>query len=245
MEIDGRIALITGASGGIGLATARLFAQHGARVALAARSAGTLEDIARDMPEALAVPTDMRDEAAVAQMIETVTRHYGRLDILVNNAGQGMHTAIERADLSLYRAVFELNVVSVLAAMQGAIPVMRQQGGGVIINVSSGTTRATLPGVGPYASTKHALNGLTLTARLELAPDNIRVGLVYPYITATDFHVNAAGATPQAMERVRAVQGDTAEYAAGLILEAVQTEAAEVYAANVRRLMESRPAGSA
>jgi NAD(P)-dependent dehydrogenase (short-subunit alcohol dehydrogenase family) len=83
-------------------------------------------------------------------------------------------------------------VVGALTAMQAVIPLMREQGGGVIINISSGTTKMVIPNVGPYASTKAALNTLTLTARLELAPDNIRVGLVYPGITATDFIKHAA-----------------------------------------------------
>src|SRR5205823_8513223 len=129
----------------------------------------------------LPVPTDMRDNAAVQRLVDNVHEHYGRIDILVNNAGQGMHVPIEQADLDQYRSILELNVVSVLGAMQAVIPIMRRQGGGIIINVSSGTSKMVLPGVGPYSSTKYALNALTLTARLELAEDNIRVGVVYPF----------------------------------------------------------------
>lgn len=239
MEIAGKVVLITGASGGIGLATARLFARHGARVALAARSADKLRRIAADLPDALAIPTDMRDEAAVRAMVAAVERHDGRLDVLVNNAGQGMHTRVETADPQLYRALFELNVVGVLVAMQAAIPLMRRQGGGVIVNISSGTTKSILPGTAPYASTKHALNGLTLAARAELAAENIRVGLVYPWITATDFAANRAATESRGDDRLRTIQGDTADDVAELILEAVETEAAEVYAANVKRMVES------
>lgn len=231
MDIAQKVVLITGASEGIGLATARLFAERGARLALAARSAERLERIAAELPQAVAIPADMRDEAAVRRMVGRTRERYGRVDVLINNAGQGLHVPIERVDLAHYRAVFELNVVGVIAAMQAAIPPMREQGGGVIVNVSSGTTKMTLPGVGPYASTKCALNAVTLTARQELAADNIRVGLVYPGITATGFHEHLAnGAWAGRGERSRAMPAEAPEAVAAKILEAVETEAAEVYA---------------
>lgn len=237
MEIAGKVALITGASGGIGLATAQLFAEQGASVAVAARSTAKLAALAAALPDAFVITTDMRDEDAVRQMVTATVQHYGRIDIVVNNAGQGMHTAIERTDLATYRSLLELNVISVLNTMQAVIPIMRQQGGGVIINISSGTTKMTLPGLGPYASSKHALNALSQITRLELAPDNIRVGLVFPGITATDFMANAAAADPASVSRTRTAQADTPEYVATKILEAVQTEAAEVYADSVKRMM--------
>jgi NADP-dependent 3-hydroxy acid dehydrogenase YdfG len=234
MEVADKVVIITGASGGIGLATAQLFAQHGARVALVARSAERIQQLAVDLPAALAVPTDMRDTAAVRQMIAQVQQHYGRIDILVNNAGQGMHVPVAQADLDQYRDVFELNVVSVLNAMQTVIPIMRAQGGGVIINISSGLSKRIVPGVGPYASTKYALNALTLTARLELAPDNIRVGLMLPGLTATDFARNTIRTTTNSTERQRIMPADSPEHVAAKILEAVETEAAEVYADSIR-----------
>ena len=243
MDITNKVVLITGASGGIGLATARLFSQKGAKLALAARSAAKLEQIVSEMPDALAIPTDMRDEQAIQHMITHTQQHFGRIDILINNAGQGMHVPIEQTDLQLYRSVFELNVVSVIAAMQAVIPIMRTQGGGVIINISSGTSKAAFPGVGPYASTKYALNAISLTARQELASANIRIGLVHPGITATEFHHNLAQRPDEQEDtnrRSRIMQPDTPEYVAEKILEAVQTEAAETYADSVKGLMASR-----
>jgi NADP-dependent 3-hydroxy acid dehydrogenase YdfG len=245
MEITDRVVLITGASGGIGLATAHLFAQNGAKLALAARSAEKLAHIASELPDAIAITTDMRDEQAIQHMIAQTQKHYGRIDVLINNAGQGMHVPIEKANLEQYRSIFELNVVSVLAAMQAVIPIMRAQGGGVIVNISSGTSKMVIPGVGPYASTKYALNSITLTARKELAADNIRVGLVHPGITATDFHTNLAngqlpGGQGSSNQAARIMQPDTAEYVATKILEAVQTEADEVYAESVKGFLASR-----
>jgi short-subunit dehydrogenase len=235
VEITDKVAIITGASGGIGLATARLFAERGARVALVARSAERIEQLATELSGSLGLPTDMRDTAAVRQMIAQVQQHYGCIDILLNNAGQGMHVPVAEADLDQYRAVFELNVVSVLNAMQAVVPVMRaQESGGVIINISSGLSRRIVPGVGPYASTKYALNALTLTARMELAPDNIRVGLMLPGITATEFARNAVRMTAGQTERHRTLPADLPEHVAEKILEAVETEAAEVYADSIR-----------
>ncbi len=242
MEIAEKVVLITGASGGIGLATARLLAQKGARLALAARSAGKLEHVVSELPNAFAIPTDMRHEHEVRRMIDRTQEHYGRIDVLINNAGQGLHVPVEKLDLEQYRSVFELNVVSVVAAMQDVIPIMRAQGGGVIINISSGTSkmapeRLKQASVGPYASTKYALNSISLTARQELAADNIHVGLVYPGITATDFHTNLANGPRNNQTRPGVMPADSAEYVAEKILEAIQTEAAEVYADSVKKAL--------
>ncbi len=125
MEIAGKVVLITGASSGIGLATARLFAQKGAKLALAARSTEKLEQLASELPEAIAVPTDMRDEADVWRMVAQTQEHYKRIDVLINNAGQGLNVPIEKVNVDTYRSVFELNVVSVIVAMQAVVPIMR------------------------------------------------------------------------------------------------------------------------
>jgi len=236
MEIAGKVVLITGASSGIGRASARLFAQKGARLALSARSAEKLEQLARELPEAIAVPTDMRDEAAVRRMVAQTQEHYKRIDVLINNAGQAMYAPIEKVDIDTYRSVFELNVVSVLVAMQAVIPIMRAQGGGVIVNISSGTSKrpperygAANP-VGPYASTKYALNAITLIGRQELAADNISLGVVYPGLTATNLFDNLAQGRPPLAMPGGAPSVASAESVAENILEAVETQAAEVYA---------------
>lgn len=243
MEIAGKVVLITGASSGIGLATARLFAQKGAKLALAARSTEKLEQPVRELPDALAVPTDLRDEAAVRRMVAQTQEYYKRIDVLINNAGQGLNAPIEKVNLEAFRSVFELNVVSVLAAMQEVIPIMRTQGGGVIINISSGTSKIpperygrTNP-VGPYASTKYALNAITLIGRQELAADNISLGLVYPGVTATNFFNNLAEGRQPASTPHGATNVESAESVAEKVLEAVETQAAEVYADNLKKAL--------
>ena len=242
MEIAGKVVLITGASSGIGLATARLFAQKGAKLALAARSTETLEQLARELPEALAVPTDLRDEAEVRRMVAQTQEYYKRIDVLINNAGQGLNMSIEKVNVDTYRSVFELNVVSVIVAMQEVIPIMRAQGRGVIINISSGTSkippeRYKANPVGLYASTKYALNAITLIGRQELAADNISLGLVYPGVTATNFYDNLAGSQQPAPRPAGATSVDSAESVAEKILEAVETQAAEVYTDNLKKAL--------
>jgi NAD(P)-dependent dehydrogenase (short-subunit alcohol dehydrogenase family) len=192
MELDGSVAIVTGASSGIGEATARLAAAAGARLVLAARRTERLEALAGELPgEALVITTDMRDPAQVRRMVDAAAERYGRVDVLVNNAGQGYHVPVEVITLEDMQAVIELNVYGPLVAMQAVVPLMRRQGGGAIVNVSSGTVRMPrMQGVGGYAATKAALGALSTAARNELAADGIAVSIVYPFVTATEFHTS-------------------------------------------------------
>ncbi len=226
MELAGAVMIVTGASSGIGAATARMAAAAGARLVLAARRADRLEALAAELPEALAIQTDMRQPEQVDRMVAATLDHYGRVDVLVNNAGQGLHVPVEQVDLDDLRAVFELNVVGVLRAMQDVIPVMRRQGAGAIVNVSSGTARMALPGAGPYSATKSALTMLSQVARREFAPDGIVVSLVYPFVTATEFHRSlragtiAGGSGPP-------IEPHPPERVAAAILDLIRTGAEE------------------
>ncbi|NJC70872.1 SDR family NAD(P)-dependent oxidoreductase [Planosporangium thailandense] len=213
MEIAGKVVLVTGASSGIGAATARLAAEAGARLVLAARRTDRIEALAKELPDAVAVTTDVTDPDQVRRAVRAGLDAYGRIDVLVNNAGQGLHLPLEQVAADDFRAIIELNVVAPLVVMQAVIPVMRAEGGGSIVNVSSGTTRGVLPGVGAYAATKAGLNMLSAVARQELADDGIVVSTVYPFITATEFHdvlragrlANGSGRPPaQSAEEVAA-----------------------------------------
>jgi short-subunit dehydrogenase len=237
MELKDKVVLITGASAGIGLATARSLAAAGAKVALAARSTDKLtqlaEELQRDGQAALVVPTDMRNQAEVAQLVETTVQHYGQIDVLINNAGQAVAGTVAEVDVDQFQQVIELNVLGPIYAMQASVPKMREHGGGIIINVSSMVSKMHLPGLGGYAATKAALNMLSDTARGELAPDNIRVITIYPRMTATDFGRNSLGNRPmREQQRGSAAPGiiiDSAEYVAEKILEAIQKEPAEQF----------------
>jgi NADP-dependent 3-hydroxy acid dehydrogenase YdfG len=223
MQIEGAVVVVTGASSGIGAATSRLAAARGARVVLAARRRDRIESLAAELPDAVAVPTDVTDADQVQSMVEAAVEQYGRVDVLVNNAGQGLHVPVEQIALDDLRAVFELNVVAALAAIQAVVPVMRRQGGGSIVNVSSGTTLFTPAGTGGYAATKAALNVLSAVARAELADDGIVVSTIYPFITATEFHqVLRAGGGPAGGRRP-GIEPQSADFVAEKILELVES----------------------
>jgi short-subunit dehydrogenase len=241
MDIAGKVVVITGASAGIGLATATRFSKEGAKLVLVARSTGVLQALAAEFQaqgrEAFARPTDMCDPKEICAMITEAQRHFGRIDILINNAGQAVAGTVEELNHEHFQKILELNVWGPLHAMQAVIPVMRKSGGGLIINVSSMVTKMFLPGLGGYAASKAALNMLSGTARAELAPDNIRVVTMYPRMTSTDFGKNSLG-NSQMRQRQRdsgnrpTVVVDTAEQVADKILEAAIKEPAEQYMAD-------------
>ena len=227
MEIDGAVVIVTGASSGIGAATARLAAERGAKVVLAARRTGRIEDLARNLPDALAGTTDMRDPAQIARLVAATLDRFGRVDVLVNNAGQGLHVPVEHVRLDDLRAITELNFYAPLLAMQAVIPPMRKQGGGAIVNVSSMTSRMVLPGVGGYSATKAALNMLSQVARRELEPDGIVVSVVYPAVTDTEFHRSLA-AGGRVGGGAWAPKPHSAEYVAEAILGVIGSGEEEV-----------------
>lgn len=187
LDLTGRTVIVTGASSGIGEATARLLHEAGAHPVLAARRGDRLDALSRELGGALAVRTDVTDRKEVAALVEAALDRHGRIDGLVNNAGVSLHRPLDQLDLDEFARVLELNVVSVVGVTQAVLPAMRAQHAGRIVNVGSGTTRMVPAGVGAYAATKAAVNMLTAVARRELEPDGIAVSLVVPSITATEF----------------------------------------------------------
>jgi NAD(P)-dependent dehydrogenase (short-subunit alcohol dehydrogenase family) len=245
MQIKDSVIIVTGASSGIGLATAKLLAGHGASVALAARSADVLEQLAVELPGSFAVPTDMTDWSSVKGMVQAVNDHYGRIDGLVNNAGRAYEASIEEIDPEAFDEIFHLNVLGPIVAMQAVIPLMRARGAGSIVNINSGTAFMKLPRYGVYSSSKRALIGISLTAREELAGDGIVVSSVYPYITATSFGTNKMVAPlPDGSSRRPQWSGysddDTPEYVAEIIVRAIEEGGAEYFAHERMRQMENR-----
>src|ERR1700730_6187418 len=128
MRIDNRVFIVTGASSGIGLATARALAARGGKVALVARSTHALEDLATTLSGSLAVTADMTDFDGIRRMVADIHRHYGRIDGLINNAGRSYAASVEEIDPALFDEIFHLNVLGPIVAMQAVIPLMRAQG---------------------------------------------------------------------------------------------------------------------
>lgn len=234
MNVKDRVIIVTGASSGIGLATARLLAGQGAKLALVARSKDKLDKLSRELVGSIAVPADMARVDEIKAMVKRTVEHFGHVDVLVNNAGQGYDSAVENIDVGVFRRIFELDVVGPVVAMQQVIPLMRKQGGGAIVNVSSGTSLMTLPNMSPYSSIKGALAMISLTAREELKDNGIVVSVVYPYVTLTNFEKNTIkdpSLLAHGLEEGELPHPpDTAEYMAQKMLEAIQTGEAEIFA---------------
>jgi short-subunit dehydrogenase len=243
MDVRDKVVIVTGASSGIGLAAAKLLEKQGAKVALVSRSMELLEKISAELPNSIAIRADMTKIPEIKRMVEQTNEHFGRVDILINNAGQGYDAPAEKTDIGIFHYIFDLDVIGPLVAMQQVIPIMRKQGGGAIINISSGTALMYLPNMSAYSASKRALAGISLTAREELKADNITVSVVYPYITLTDFEKNTIKASSVKREQGSGpFQADTADYVAQKILDGIESGKAEIFAHDWMKKMAERNA---
>jgi len=192
MNLKGRIALVTGASRGIGACTGEFFASRGARVAVSARTVSDLENlvdrIAGNGGEALAIPCDVTDQTQVEKMVQTVVQKWGRLDILVNNAGMGTPIMpVEEIPPQDWDHTLALNLKSAFLCVRAAAPVMKNQKYGRIVNVSSFAGRSYGRLSGPhYGAAKAGLQGFTKHMAVELGPFGICTNAVAPSIVLTE-----------------------------------------------------------
>ena len=185
-----RVVLITGASSGIGRETAELIAARGHQVFGGVRAPATT----RRLASVELVPLDVRDEASARACVDEVRRRAGGIDVLINNAGVNLVGAVEETSISQAQALFDTNVIGVLRMVQAVLPDMRRQGAGLIINVSSILGVIPAPFMGVYASTKHALEGLSESLDHEVRTFGIRVVLIEPHYTRTNLDSSAAQA---------------------------------------------------
>lgn len=225
MDLDGAVCVVTGASSGIGAATARVLAARGASVVLAARRAERLAALEGELDSALAVPTDVTVAGDVQRLVQRSVERFGRVDVLVNNAGQGLHVPLTDVRADDLRAVFDLNVVAPLVATQAVLPAMGPARG-AIVNVSSATSLRVFPGLGGYSATKAALNMLSQVARVELEASGVAVSVVYPSVTATEFHRNLRAG--RLVAAALAIPADPPELVASAIAYTIETGAAHV-----------------
>ena len=191
--LTGKTARVTGASSGIGRAAAVALAVAGAQVALVARRADRLDDLAAEIKadggQALARAADVTDEDDATRAVEDAVGHFGGLDLLVNAAGMTQVGTVENANLADWRYVFELNFWAGLYTARAAIPALKAKGGGDIVNVSSTAGRRPVGATfGPYAASKFALTAFNESLRAEVTLAGIRVCIIEPGATATEIH---------------------------------------------------------
>jgi short-subunit dehydrogenase len=220
-QLAGRVAVITGASMGIGEAIAQLFVDHGARVVLLSRDSGRVEAararIGR-VEQTMALACDVRNREEIDRAIGLTMHHFQKIDIWINNAGHGILDSVAAVNMSDVRETFETNFFGTMEGMQAVLPIMRQQCSGTVINISSVAGHIPIPFHGVYSATKFAMNALGKAARIELAAAGINVLTVCPGYVRTEFAANAIkGAEPKRV-RPKSARGISVERVARAVL---------------------------
>jgi hypothetical protein len=196
MEPKGKVVIVTGASSGIGEATAREFGRAGAKVVLAARRVDRLEAVAKEIAamgaEALVVAADLSKLEDIQALVKQTLEKFGRIDVLVNNAGFGRLDWLENLDpVKDIEAQFSVNVMGVIQTTRQVLPVMIKQRGGAVINMCSMAGLVATPTYTVYAASKHAVHGFSEALRREVKPWGIDVSLIYPGGVVTEFSQHA------------------------------------------------------
>src|SRR5579862_3920887 len=193
-DLSGKVVVVTGASMGIGEAIAKIFAEHGANLVVLSRDSGRAEAARGRIghtDRTLALACDVRHREEIDRVLSLTLHHFDRCDVWVNNAGHGLLDSAEQLEMSACRDTFDTNFFGTVASMQAVIPIMKQQGSGVIINISSVAGHIPLPFHAVYSATKFAMNAFGKAARVELKPLGIHVMTVCPGYVRTDFGANA------------------------------------------------------
>jgi short-subunit dehydrogenase len=239
-----RVAIVTGASSGIGAATARALAQQRAHVVLAARRQEQIDALAAELADAyavrtLAISTDMSRSEEIVRLVDRTVAAFGRVDILVNNAGLGLQGDVADLDAADLRYLFDVNVFGAVQAMQAVIPPMRRQHSGVIVNISSILGKVVVPSLGMvgssagYTASKYALNAFSAAARMELRSAGIHVVTVLPGVTASEFNQHflvTDREQPRRVRRTGSLMGVvSADRVAARIVRAIERREREVY----------------
>ncbi|MGH7066556.1 MAG: SDR family oxidoreductase [Acetobacteraceae bacterium] len=208
-NIAGKVVVITGASSGLGEATARHLAREGARLVLGARRLDRLRSLARELSlgENAAVKTDVVDRAQVQALVDSAVRTHGRIDVLLNNAGLMPLAPLERLKVDEWDRMIDVNLKGVLYGIAAALPHMKQQKSGHIINVSSVYGHKVAPGAAVYCATKHAVRALSEGLRQEVKPYNIRTTVISPGAVATELlnHISEQDIATSVRERVAGI----------------------------------------
>lgn len=187
MDLDGAVALVTGASSGIGAATARSLADAGCRLGLAARREDRLQAISSEVPtDAVSIETDLRNPEQIPEMVDEVESEFDTIDVLVNNAGVVRPNPVASAPPADVRTQVQVNLLAVMETTRLGVRTMARSNGGHVVIVSSMTSRTPPPGLGAYAATKSGVNSFSQALRKEMATNGIRVTTIIPGGTASE-----------------------------------------------------------
>lgn len=226
-KLDNKVAVVTGASSGIGEATAIALAEIGAKVAVVARRGDRLESVVKRITDsggqALPIVADVADETQARNMISKTQAEFGRVDILVNNAGVMLLGMIDGADTEDWRRMVNTNILGLLYATHAALPIMKSQGEGHIVNISSVAGRVAQAGAGVYNATKWAVCGLSEALRQEVHSDKIRVTIIEPGAVATELtnHITDSKAQERINKWIESIKPLESEDIAAAIVYAV------------------------
>lgn len=211
-NIQGKVVVITGASSGLGEATARVLSKLGASVVLGARRADRLKSLVDELTKngrkALAVTTDVTQSDQVKKLVDEAVQKFGRIDVIINNAGLMPQSLLERLRVDEWDRMIDVNIKGVLYGIAAALPYMTKQKSGQIINVSSVAGHKIRPGATVYAATKHAVRALSEGLRQEVKPYNIRTTIISPGAVETELPDSVKD--PEASERIRKFYQDIA-----------------------------------
>jgi short-subunit dehydrogenase len=235
MRFKSRVVVITGASMGIGEAMAQAFLAEGARVVLVSRDLERVEAARARLGrvpvndnDTLAFACDVRRREQIDALLQAALQRFGRVDIWINNAGHGLLDSVALMNMEQCRSMFETNLFGAIQCMQAVVPVMRRQGGGTIVNVSSVAGHITVPGMAAYSATKFALNAISKAARVELKRDRVHVLTVCPGYIATDFAINAIKGADRQRLGPASRRGISAERVARATLDGVAKRKREI-----------------
>ncbi|MGY2130668.1 SDR family oxidoreductase [Hymenobacter sp. HD11105] len=191
-DLTDKVAIVTGASRGIGRAIALLLAMQGAKVVCVARSADDLLDVAHKI-NGLAVPADISDEDDALNIVHVTLRHYGRLDIIICNAGVGSFDLLENVDSAEWDRIFKVNVKGTFLVCKAAAPHFKLQGYGHIVGIASDVSKRTFATGAAYGSSKYAQDAVLGALRKEMRPYGVKVSTIYPGLVDTYFNDSHPG----------------------------------------------------
>lgn len=229
-----KVAIITGASSGIGLAAAKLFFQNGAKCVLAARRKGLIDSIAKELEGSLPIETDVTQKKSVENLVSESLKVFGRIDILINNAGILIYKPIEQCSQEELRDVMEVNYFGAVRCVNAILPIMKKQGGGAIVNVASIAGKIGFPSLGYYAASKFAMVGYSQALRQELKQYGIFVSTICPgtvYTPMTEEIIEGA------KKKGKNVLPISAETVAEKILFAIEKKKSEVFVPQATHLL--------